>query len=124
MPEDCTRIGHKKAFLIISVAEDDRNALRFLWFDVFRSEDPRIIVLRFSRVAFGLSSSPFLLNATLKHHILKYASEDPAFVQKLLQSLYIDDNAAYELYIKAKSKLGEGEFNARKFVSSSKTLIC
>ena len=121
----------EKAFLMISVAEDDRDALRFLWFDDPFSEKPKIIVLRFARVAFGLSSSPFLLNATLKHHIMKYGSEDPEFVQKLLQSLYVDDIisgdsddiGAYELYIKAKSRLAEGGFNARKFVSNSKKLM-
>ena len=35
-------------------------------------ENPEVVVLRFARVAFGLSCSPVLLNATLKHHILKY----------------------------------------------------
>ncbi|PFX23174.1 hypothetical protein AWC38_SpisGene12260 [Stylophora pistillata] len=65
--------------------------------------------------SFGLSSSPFLLNATLKHHIMIYESEDPEFVQKLLQTLYVDDNisgesddmGAYKLYIKAKSRRPE-----------------
>ena len=112
---------------MISVAEDDRDALRFLWFDDPLSEEPKIIVFRFARVAFGLSSSPFLLNATLKHHIMMYENEDPELVQKLLQSLYVDDIiygdsddiGAYKLYIKAKSRLAEGGFNARKFVSNS-----
>lgn len=89
------------------------------------------MVLRFAHVAFGLSSSPFLLNATLKHHIRMYESEDPEFVQKLLQSLYVDDIisgdsddiGAYKLYIKAKSRLAEGGFNARKFVSNSTKLM-
>ena len=56
---------------MISVDEDDRDALQFLWFDDPFIEDPKIVVLRFARVAFGLSSSPFLLNATLKHHIIE-----------------------------------------------------
>ena len=66
-----------KAFMMISLAEDDRDALRFLWFDNPFSDKPKIIVLRFACVAFGLSSSPFLLHATLKHHIMMYESEDP-----------------------------------------------
>ena len=115
---------------MISVAEDDRDALSFLWVDDPFSEEPKIIVLRFARVAFGLSSSPFLLNATLKHHIMAYESEDPEFVQKLLESLYVDDIisgdsddiGAYKLYIKAKSRLAEGGFNARKFVSNFRKL--
>ena len=120
----------EKAFLMISVSEDDRYALRFLWFDDPFSEEPKIIVFRFDR-AFGLSSSPFLLNVTLKHHIMLYENEDPEFVQKLLQSLYVDDIisgdsddiGAYKLYIKANLRLAEGGFNARKFVSNSKQLM-
>ena len=57
---------------MISVAEDDHDALSFLWFDDPSSEEPKIIAFRFARVAFGLSSSPFLQNATLKHHIMIY----------------------------------------------------
>ena len=116
----------EKAFLMISVAEDDRDAFRFLWFDDLFSEEPKIIVLRFARVAFGLSSSPFLLRASLKRHIMIKESEDPELVQKLLHSLYVDDiisgdsdvMGAYKLYIKGKSRLAEGGFNARKFVST------
>ena len=120
-----------KAFMMISLAEDDRDALRFLWFDNPFSEEPKIIVLRFACVAFGLSSSPFLLNATHKHHIMMYESEDPEFVQRLLESPYVDDIisgdsddiGAYKLYIKAKSRLADGGFNARKFVSNSTKLM-
>ena len=65
---------------MISVAKDDRDAVRFLWFDNPFSENLEVVVLRFARLAFGLSCGPFLLNATLKHHILKYESEDPEFV--------------------------------------------
>ena len=46
---------------------------------------------RFCRVVFGLNASPFLLNATLRHHISKYNSIDPEFVRKLLDSFYVDD---------------------------------
>ena len=33
--------------------------------------DPSILVYRFTRVIFGLNSSPFLLNGTLKVHFSK-----------------------------------------------------
>ena len=116
---------------MISVAKDDRDAVRFLWFDDPFSENREVVVLRFARLAFALSCGPFLLNATLKHHILKYESEDPEFVQKLLQSLYVydilaggsDDDEAYDFYIKGKSRLAEGGFIVRKFVSNCKNLM-
>ena len=62
----------EKAFLMISIDEKNRDTLRFLWVDDIDSELPRKQVLRFARVVFGVSSSPFLLNATIKHHIDKY----------------------------------------------------
>ena len=81
----------EKAFLMISVAPKDRDALRFLWITNIDSDDPEIIALRFARVVFGVSSSPFLLNATIKHHIEKYSSSHPEIVGVLMQSIYVDD---------------------------------
>lgn len=76
----------EKAFLNVSVAKEDRDVLRFLWFDDVKKEYPEIIVLRFARVVFGVSSSPFLLNATVKHHVERYGEEDPEFVETFLRS--------------------------------------
>lgn len=55
----------RKAFLQISIHEEDRDFLRFLWLDWRGSE----IVYRHRRVVFGLTSSPFLLGATIEHHL-------------------------------------------------------
>jgi len=55
-----------KAFLIVSIAEKDRDVLRFLWIDDITKDEPKI-TLRFKQVMFGVSSSPFLLNPTLRH---------------------------------------------------------
>ena len=62
----------EKAFLMISVAEKDRDVLRFLWFENVFEENPEIRVMRFACVVFGVSSSPFLLNATVRHHLQHY----------------------------------------------------
>ena len=35
--------------------------------------------------------SPFILNATLRHHVSKFIKADPEFVQKVLDSFYVDD---------------------------------
>ena len=72
----------EKAFLMVSVAEEDRDVLRFIWVDDPRKKNPDIIILRFTRVVFGVSSSPFLLNATIAHHMENYRWEDPEFVTK------------------------------------------
>lgn len=59
----------EKAFLMISISEEDRDVLWFLWVDDVDSGNPKIRALRFTRVVFGVSCSPFLLNATLQHHL-------------------------------------------------------
>ena len=116
----------EKAFLMVRMTEEDRDVLRFLWVDDIDKPSPEIVVLRFTRVVFGVSSSPFLLNATIKHHIEQYKEADPEFVEKFLRSIYVDDlssgapevDEAYELYLKSKLRLAEGGFNLRKFVSN------
>lgn len=122
----------EKAFLMIAVAKEDRDALRFLWLDNISADQPTITPLRFTRVVFGVSSSPFLLNATIHHHISQYQQQDPEFVQSLLSALYVDDVTfgarddhrayVYQLYTKAKTRLAEGSFNLRKFVTNSSSL--
>ena len=74
---------------MISIAEKDRDVLRFLWLEDIKNGFPRIQVLRFTRVMFGVSSSPFLVNATIKHHIQSYKTRDPQIVTKFEQSIYV-----------------------------------
>ena len=75
-----------------------------------------ISAYRFTRVVFGLTSSPFILNATLKHHVTQHANVDPDFVNEVLRSLYVDDFAsgsrdvktALQLSTKVKTRLTDG----------------
>ena len=116
----------EKAFLMVGMAEEDRDVLRFLWVDAIDKPSPEIVVLRFTRVVFGVSSSPFLLNATIKHHIERYKETNPEFVEKFLRSIYVDDlssgapetNTGYELYLKSELRLAEGGFSLREFVAN------
>ncbi|XP_066930927.1 uncharacterized protein [Clytia hemisphaerica] len=80
----------KQAFLNISIHPDHRDFLRFLWRDP-SSSDREIVVYRFLRVVFGLTSSPFLLNGTIRQHMSKYLESDKAFVEQFLSDLYVDD---------------------------------
>ena len=81
----------EKAFLMVSVAYDDKDDLRFLWLDDIEAELPKIKVLHFSRVVFGVSSSPFLLYATIKHHMDHYRTVDQQFFEKFERSIYVDN---------------------------------
>ena len=76
----------KKAFLMISVDPNDHDVLRFLWVEDSFDNDVKLVTMRFTRVVFGVSSSPFLLNATIKHHLEVYQSSKPKIVESLSRS--------------------------------------
>ena len=78
-----------KAFLMISASPGDCDVLQFPCVDNLL---PNIIMYRFARVAFGVSSSPYLLNSTIQHHLNKYSLSHPELVAKMLESFYVDDS--------------------------------
>ncbi len=120
----------EKAFLMVAMAKKDRDVLRFLWFDDVFSDQPNVVQWRFTRVVFGVSSSPFLLNATIRHHLEWYREVQPRLVEKLSKAAYIDDivtgadneEEAHQLFTKSKEMLKEGGFHLRKFCSNSTLL--
>ena len=120
----------EKAFLMIGIAEDDRNVLRFLWFKNVLSKEPRIQAYKFTRVVFGVGPSPYLLNATLNKHLSSFEDSFPTAVQKLKDSMYVDDvimgadsvSGAISLCQDAKKIFAAGGFNLRKFTSNNKAL--
>ncbi|GBM80707.1 hypothetical protein AVEN_137226-1 [Araneus ventricosus] len=81
----------KQAFLQIEVDERDRDVSRFLFTDdpTDGSKSPHIY--RFTRVLFGVSSSPFMLAATVKHHLRKYQGIYPETSEFLNNCIYVDD---------------------------------
>ena len=117
----------KQAFLNVVIHDEDRDYLRFLWYDDPFSTEPNIIILRFLRVVFGIISSPFLLNATIKYHLERYLNDAKNFVEKFLNDLYVDDSTsgffnvkeAYDFYMNAKRIMKEGGFELRKWASNS-----
>ena len=79
-----------KAFHQLLLVKEDRDLTRFLWRDNGDMNNP-IKVFRFKRVPFGLTSSPFLLHATIIHHLEKNKDKYPRTIEKLLTSFYVDD---------------------------------
>ncbi|XP_037564648.1 uncharacterized protein LOC119444302 [Dermacentor silvarum] len=81
----------EKAFLQIEIQETDRDAFRFLWFDAIPvSQDNNIVEWRMTLVPFRSTSSPFLLMATIHHH-LDNACKDKTLAFILKKSFYVDD---------------------------------
>ena len=89
----------KKAFLMVGVAEEDRDALRFLWVKNPFTEPYEIVTLHFTSVVFGVTSSPFLFNATIDTHIRKLETIEPAFVSKFLKSMLTSLHACLMLIL-------------------------
>ncbi|MEE4247202.1 MAG: hypothetical protein V2I33_17455, partial [Kangiellaceae bacterium] len=113
-----------KAFLQLSLAEQDRDVHRFLW-----KQGNCIRVMRFLRVTFGVNCSPFLLNATICHHLDGYAGDDRA-VQELRSNLYVDDlltgadtqEEAEELFVHARRIMAEAGMSLSKWTTSDSQL--
>ena len=78
------------AFLQIQIKPDDRDMLRFLWFDDVNSPDPCIVQFRFCRLPFGLRPSPSILGGTVRKHLENYRESHPDIVE-ILKELYVDD---------------------------------
>ena len=114
----------KQAFLQIDITEDHRDLLRFLCFKNINDVPLTPTTLRFTRVVFGFTSRPFLLNATIKHHFEKYML-NPNFtkiIKKLTMNLCVDDSInsldnlqiALEFYKKSKACLKDANFELRQ----------
>lgn len=122
----------EQAFLQISLDPVDRDAVRFLWIESlpYTEAELKFIALRMTRVLFGAKPSPFLLSATLKHHIRKYELKFPETVHLLNECIYVDDFIAgvnegsegSKLYTEVKNILKDAGFNMRKWATNEQTL--
>ena len=103
-----------------------------IWFDNFFTENPDIKILGFARLVFGLSSSPFVLNVTVKIHLEKFMNDvqKRKVIIKLLRDLYVDDampsindtKEGIKFYETSKSCLLSGKFDLRKCVTNNENL--
>ena len=84
--------------------------------------------MRFTRVVFGVNSSPFLLNGTIRHHLNKNMYRDPEFVEEVLRSIYVDDLTSSKpdvpsgFYSKLRKRFVEAGFNMRKWLTNDQEL--
>ncbi|GFX59555.1 integrase catalytic domain-containing protein [Trichonephila clavipes] len=123
----------KQAFLQICLANEHKDAIGFLWSDdePCVHKRPKLQVYRFSRVNFGVSSSPILLAATIRHHVEKCKHEFPDTVEILDRSFYVDDlisggnefEEALETSRRAKNILEAAGMDLRKWITNDANLI-
>lgn len=115
----------QKAFLQIGVKEEDRDSFRFLY-NINGIEKH----LRFARVPFGAEASPFVLGATLQHHLENQPPEFESTVDALKKNTYVDNlmHGAEEIESLAKYKeqscdiLESAKFPVHKWESNVESL--
>ena len=100
-----------------------------MWYDL-QAEDEQVEIYRFLRVAFGITSSLFLLYGTVRHHLSKYLENESGTVEQIMDDLYVDDlvNGCNEpeegktLYERSKAISSEVGFDLRKWVTNDTEL--
>ncbi|GFV20657.1 integrase catalytic domain-containing protein [Trichonephila clavipes] len=123
----------KQAFLQICLADEHKDAVRFLWSDdePCAHKKPKLQVYRFNRVKFGGCSRTFLLAATIRHHIEKYKHEFPDTVELLDRNFYVDDlisggnefEEALQTSRRAKNIMEAAGMNLRKWITNDANLM-
>lgn len=120
----------EKAFLQIGLQEDAKDVTRFFWLkdkNIVKVEN-NIQTYRFCRVPFGIISSPFLLAATIDHHLKK---TDTYIAQNIRDNIYVDNlitgtqsvNQAKELYTVSKQLFKDASMNLRDWMSNSQEVL-
>ncbi|XP_069189686.1 uncharacterized protein [Procambarus clarkii] len=77
-----------KAFLRVGLQEEDRYYTKFLWIKDPLDPDSDVVTSRLASVLFGVTSSPFLLQATLDTHLKK---SDSPYKTEISDNLYVDN---------------------------------
>ncbi|KAG8175333.1 hypothetical protein JTE90_007581 [Oedothorax gibbosus] len=86
-----------QAFLQLILADEDKEATRFLWYKTTSTPDGKlciedeIVSYRFTRLPFGLASSPFLLSASLRELATMYKQTYPTATKHIENNTYMDD---------------------------------
>ena len=116
-------------YLQIEVTPKDRPYQRFLWRDLNQNKEPD--EYEFTRVVFGINSSPFLAQLVAQKHAKDNENKLPLAAETVLKSTYMDDSLdsvlneeqGVKLYHEL-SKLWEStEMHARKWLSNSPALL-
>ena len=73
----------------IRIQESESDILCFRWADSLESKI--IEILRFKRLVFGLTQSPFILEGTLKKHFENYRDSFEKLIKIIENDMYVDD---------------------------------
>ncbi len=116
---------------MVGIPKYDRDLLRFLWLKNPNDANSNIEQFRFTRLVFGLRSSPAVLGAVISHHLTLHKESHPEVVDLIEKSLYVDDlisgddndGSAFHVYEVSKKVMSSGRFNLRKWNTNSEPLL-
>ena len=114
----------------MGLQESQRDVVSFLWLkDPTRlTAENNIQVFRFTRVPFGITSSPFLLGATIEHHLGKFGTD---ISRNILRNIYVDNiitgvdsvPKAIEFYDSTKEYFKQASMNVREWITNSPEVL-
>jgi len=118
----------QEMYLRVGIIPPDRRFHRFLW-RTAPEEEPK--EYEFTRLVFGVSSSPFLAQMVSQHNAKLYKDDYPRASETVLKSTYMDDSMdsvdndkqAIELYEELKGLWGKAGMVAHKWMSNSKNVM-
>ena len=119
-----TSVDIEKAFLQAYLHEKDRDFTRFFWLTDPSDPESELVANRSKTILSGAVSSPFILYATLNHHLQHHKTP---LAKDIQENLYVDninsgsatEVEAVQYYHNAKSILSEAGFNLRAWTSNS-----
>ena len=114
----------EKAFLHVNLHKDEQDYTQFLWLSAPCDPESSFQTYHFKSVLFGSTSSPFMLNATLRCHLNKFKS---LVIDDMMRNLYVDniisgsdsEEQAIQYYAEARSIMAKAKFNLRSWASNS-----
>ena len=116
----------EKAFLYVKLHNQDRDFTRFFWLSDPTNPESPFTTYRFKVVLFGSMSSPFMLSATLQHHLNLYNSP---VSQDIKRNLYVDNiisdcqsEAVLRYYTESRTIMSDAKFNLWSWASNSPKL--
>jgi len=117
----------KKAFLHVGLDKNDTDFTRFFWLSDLKNPESTFHFCRFKTVLFGSTSSPFMLNATLHHHL---ENDSTAVAKDIRDNMYVDnvisgcdqETNIISYYQASKSIMNAANFNLRSWASNSPQL--
>ena len=117
----------EKTFFHVGLDESDRDFTRFFWLSNPEDPESKFQVYHFKTVVFGSTSSPFMLNATLHHHLANY---NTPVDEDMKENIYVDnvisgcneEQDAVDYYGEVQSIMKEAHFNLCSWSSNSPLL--